>query len=133
MEETMTDIVTTKKSKKKEKTEQSSSPTKDLKAINKIAEENDTFRHKPFTDDNHKVIINDALSASGMYSAAVAITRTFHKFDSQDQTRESAKISVLDRPGFFKIEYFSIDDWSVPGDPLKGPVKRKLTIGLGEL
>jgi hypothetical protein len=97
-----------------------------------VAEANDLFRNKLRNDDDHKLVIQDALSASGFYSAAIAAVRTFHKFDAGCVLKDNGRFTMLDRSGFFQIEYFSKDDWAVPGNPLKGEVKRKITIGLGD-
>jgi hypothetical protein len=98
---------------------------------NKVADENEEFRRKLRNDNTHKVIITEQLSASGFYSAAIACVRNFYKFDDKSLFKDFGNFNMLDRTGYFKIEYFELNNWDVPADPLKGPVNRKITIGLG--
>jgi hypothetical protein len=99
-----------------------------------VAKANDEFRRRLRNDDDHKVVLTPELSASGLYSAAIAYTRAMNDFGKDYPRRDFGvfDMKIGEKIGYFKIEYFETDDWGVLADPALKPAKRKITIGLGE-
>jgi hypothetical protein len=126
MEEIMTTTTTKKKNLQTKKNSTNNEES--------IAKANDEFRRRLRNDDDHKVVLTPELSASGLYSAAIAYTRAMNDFGKETPRRDFGvfEMKIGKKVGYFKIEYFETDDWGVLADPALNPVKRKITIGLGE-